>query len=320
MRRVVAYLYLCSLPGFIYFSSAQNPVCCVCFDNCVSTITNPDAIVPLPSGIGFDQATCAQIQKVAEVDLLIPAAFCSMLDLEDFRQVCGCSNAVVDIAPPTVEILVPAPVVVPSNAVTPPSPVTQPVATPTVVDGVEDDGSTTAPVVMVPTVANPAPLTPIAGPTATNMTTDGESMPPTVNDAPVMEPNSPIVASVTNTPTLATVNDTTNNPIAFTEPSVAPAVGTPIINSTNTTSPMPTPLYSIEPSLSSSDMNYTNSTLPAETFEPSKENATMGPTVSVSPTSAPKSINDAPTSDSYNQEHAVRVWTIVSIACAVILC
>jgi len=75
-----------------------SPPCCVCSDNCQSTITIPDAVVPHPEGVGADQATCAQILDVAEVQRLIPASFCKFLDREDFRCVVLCLLTVVQEA------------------------------------------------------------------------------------------------------------------------------------------------------------------------------------------------------------------------------
>ena len=122
------------------FAAAQtvNPPCYICFDGGVSSITRPDAVIPLPDFVGIPTATCAQLQKAAEVDLLIPESFCSQLDDPDIRVACGC-------ALPVTTAPVPAPVPVTTAPV---AATTAPVA------------STTAPV--APTTA---PVAPTAAPT-----------------------------------------------------------------------------------------------------------------------------------------------------------
>jgi len=43
-----------------------NPQCCVCFDDCVSTITNPDVVIPLPESdlLPVAEATCELVSTV----------------------------------------------------------------------------------------------------------------------------------------------------------------------------------------------------------------------------------------------------------------
>lgn len=82
----------------------SNPVCWVCFDNGISNVSNPEAIVELPPEAmnltgGVPQVSCAQIQSVAEVMRLVPADLCPLLDRNDLRLACGCANAVITNAP-----------------------------------------------------------------------------------------------------------------------------------------------------------------------------------------------------------------------------
>lgn len=88
MMNTIILLSLLLVPlARLPFAAAENQPCCVCFDNCKSTITIPNAIVPLPEDVGIEQATCAQILDVAEVQQLVPPDYCSLLNREDFRSV-----------------------------------------------------------------------------------------------------------------------------------------------------------------------------------------------------------------------------------------
>jgi len=60
--------------------------CCVCFDDCESSVTNKNALAPLPYGMGLSSSsTCSDIQRAGQVEMLIPQAFCNLLDNEEFR-------------------------------------------------------------------------------------------------------------------------------------------------------------------------------------------------------------------------------------------
>jgi hypothetical protein len=95
-----------------------NPICYVCSDDGVSTITKPDVIVPLPNNTqGVSEATCETIRLSAEVLLLIPEESCHLLDNENFRIVCGCENALnaTVTMPAAAPVAVPTPVLAPST-------------------------------------------------------------------------------------------------------------------------------------------------------------------------------------------------------------
>jgi len=88
-------LFVLSLGAALLSSTrvnAQNPKCCVCSDDCVSTITKPDAVVPLPSNplLPVAEAKCEQIRNVAEDLKLIPEIYCLEFDVPEFRVACGC--------------------------------------------------------------------------------------------------------------------------------------------------------------------------------------------------------------------------------------
>ena len=102
-------------PAPALFESGQGQLCCVCFDDCVSTITNPDALVPIPENDeplleGITEAPCEQIRSVAEDLQLIPPQLCPLLDNEEFRQICGCENTLAPPTPPPVPPPTPPPV------------------------------------------------------------------------------------------------------------------------------------------------------------------------------------------------------------------
>ena len=97
----VSSLFLFSFSGVLLASStsAQGTICCVCSDDCVSTITNPDATLALPANpmLPVSEATCEQIRHVAEDLMLIPPEYCSQFDIEEFRVLCGCEVRVLPI-------------------------------------------------------------------------------------------------------------------------------------------------------------------------------------------------------------------------------
>lgn len=78
----------------------QYPACYICFDGGASTITNPEFPVPLPedvtAAIGYTRATCEDIRRIGEDELLIPELACLLVDREDLRAACGCTNALAD--------------------------------------------------------------------------------------------------------------------------------------------------------------------------------------------------------------------------------
>jgi len=82
----------------------SNPVCYVCADGGLSTITKPDTIVQLPPEVveltgGVTEASCSLIQNVTEELRLVPEEFCPLLDVNSLKLVCGCTNAIPTIAP-----------------------------------------------------------------------------------------------------------------------------------------------------------------------------------------------------------------------------
>ena len=88
------------------------PECFVCFDNGVSNITLPDVIIPLAENLPEndlipDEASCADIQRIVEVEQRLPIAFCPLLDNEDLRQACGCENALSPPPAPSVDRTLP---------------------------------------------------------------------------------------------------------------------------------------------------------------------------------------------------------------------
>lgn len=115
--------------------ATKNPICYVCSDGGVSTITKPDVLIPLPNNTqGVSEATCETIRLSAEVLLLIPEESCYLLDNEEFRILCGCENTLDSI--PTIPlaspIAVPTPVLPPTNVpVETASPSTSPIEAPT---------------------------------------------------------------------------------------------------------------------------------------------------------------------------------------------
>ena len=100
---VVALLLGASVP-LARGQGETGELCCVCFDDCVSTTTNPDALFPIPENDeplleGITEAPCEQIRSVAEDLQLIPPQLCPLLDNEEFRQICGCENALAPSTP-----------------------------------------------------------------------------------------------------------------------------------------------------------------------------------------------------------------------------
>jgi len=93
-------------------SPSPAPECFVCFDNGVSNITLPDVIIPLAENLPEndllpDEASCADIQRIVEVEQQLPIIFCSLLDNEELRQACGCENALTPPPAPSVDRTLP---------------------------------------------------------------------------------------------------------------------------------------------------------------------------------------------------------------------
>ena len=105
VRRGMAFLALSLL--FLLSSSAEAQpfdICYVCFDGGASSVTLPDTVVPVPTELQPyvvpTQTTCAEIERVAEIEQLIPPLVCpAILDRNDLRLACGCANAVPTSAP-----------------------------------------------------------------------------------------------------------------------------------------------------------------------------------------------------------------------------
>ena len=76
----------------------RYPPCYLCSDDGLSQITNPDFLVPLPSQvtalIGMSSVTCEDMRRVGEDLRRIPPFACPLLDREDLREACGCTNAI----------------------------------------------------------------------------------------------------------------------------------------------------------------------------------------------------------------------------------
>jgi len=84
---LLVILRLSLLLSILTVDAQLNPPCCVCFDQCVSTITRPTVIIPLPvNPLLPESATCEEIRRAAEDTRLIPAIFCPLLDRQDFRE------------------------------------------------------------------------------------------------------------------------------------------------------------------------------------------------------------------------------------------
>jgi len=58
------------------------PRCCVCSDDCKSSVTLEDVVVSFP---GVPSATCLEIQRAGQEIQTIPKGRCSRLDRVDFR-------------------------------------------------------------------------------------------------------------------------------------------------------------------------------------------------------------------------------------------
>jgi hypothetical protein len=124
MKGYVLLAWLASVE-LVWTQSTENPICWICSDGGVSTITLPDVLVPLPEFTGYTEATCETIRAAGEDARIIPDYACSLLDREDFRILCGCENSLTT-APAAATVAVPTPVAVPIAA-----PVAVPVAVPT---------------------------------------------------------------------------------------------------------------------------------------------------------------------------------------------
>ena len=97
---------------FAHTSSAQeNPICYVCSDNGVSTVTKPTNSIPLPSFLNVGPITCGQIQVAGEILRVLTPEACSYLNTNTFRVTCGCENAIVTapVAPVAAPVSVSAP-------------------------------------------------------------------------------------------------------------------------------------------------------------------------------------------------------------------
>jgi hypothetical protein len=89
-----ATLIVAAITVAVSTSAQQNPICYVCFDEGLSTITRPSTSVPLPAILGLgDEINCGQIRLMAEDLLLLPPVACQFLDSRAFRVACGCQNA-----------------------------------------------------------------------------------------------------------------------------------------------------------------------------------------------------------------------------------
>ena len=59
----VGFTILILLCGLCYsLGKTVNPICYVCSDGGVSTITKPDVVIPLPENAGQSEATCEMIR------------------------------------------------------------------------------------------------------------------------------------------------------------------------------------------------------------------------------------------------------------------
>ena len=97
MTNLISTVLVLLLVGNISLASAQtpkNPICYVCSDGGLSTITRPNTQVPLPAFLNLgDSISCDQIRIAAEVLYLLPEQACQVLDFPAFRVACGCENA-----------------------------------------------------------------------------------------------------------------------------------------------------------------------------------------------------------------------------------
>jgi len=224
-------------------SSTPNPVCFVCFDNGASTVTLPDALIQLPGEAaaltgGVSEATCFQIQLVAEQLLLVSAEQCPLLDRNDLKLACGCANAVPTVAPavlggdgatepsvpaPVAAAPVPTPVAVPDDPVPEPAPVAPPPPEPAPVAAPAADPPTaTADDADPPTAVAPTADPPTAAdvaPTADPPTAAAD--PPTAAAAPTADPPTAAAAPTAEAPVAASSG--TESPVAsVTSPVASP--------------------------------------------------------------------------------------------------
>lgn len=88
-------------------SGTGNSPCWICNDSGMSSISNPNVVLPLPSQlvqiVGSDTSTCADLARFAEDDRLIPDDLCSIMDAQQLRDTCGCPNAMAPAATPVVQ-------------------------------------------------------------------------------------------------------------------------------------------------------------------------------------------------------------------------
>lgn len=278
---IIAILYGLSFA----YAQDPNPICYVCSDGGVSTITKPDVLIPLPDDAGQSEATCEMIRLSAEIFLLIPADQCFKLDREDFRILCGCENALNQTttkAPTAVPIAVPTPVALPT-------------ALPIQISTPDTKSPTIIPT-KIPTTS-PTKL-PTAKPTlspTTKPTTSPVTSKPTIKPTalPVKDPTTVPVKAQTAPPSSSPVTSSpiTSAPVALDQiaPTLLPTP-IPVVTGIPSTSPsdVPSDAPSDEPSATPSDIpsdspsSHPNSSPTFETVE-EEDTDDAQPTATINP-------------------------------------
>jgi len=101
----VLFLLLSLFAVMPNFSKAQRyPPCHICSDGGAATIMKPGSPISLPPDVaalvGFSDGSCEDLRRFGEEELEIPPDACPLLDREDLRLDCGCTNWQEPVPPP----------------------------------------------------------------------------------------------------------------------------------------------------------------------------------------------------------------------------